>query len=143
MMWGFLSLGKNLDQERQNKTYEKEQNKKINNDENKRNPENPKSEDKTQEEMIKILVEEVKNLRSELKERNDLINQMNLDLPSKAELELTEKLNQVEQHFSTDLKVMNTNSFTNLSKKDRHINSVQEISFSIVPKQDKNSCIMF
>ena len=152
MMYGCLIFGQNLDQEKQNKTYEKEQNKKINNDENKKNPENPKAEDKNQKEMNKILVEEIKNLRSALKEKNALINQINLDLPSKAELELTEKLNQVEQHFSTDLKVMNTNSFTNLSKKDRHINSVQEISFSIVPKQDneqpdkeqnKGGCIMF
>lgn len=143
MMHACLILGRNLDQEQQNKTYKKEQNKKINNDENKKNPENPKAEDKTKEEIINILSEEVKRLRNEVKEKNNLINQINLDLPSETELELAKKLNQVEQHFSTDLKVMNTNSFTNLSKKDRHINSVQEISFSIVPKQDKNSCILF
>ena len=143
MMYGCLIFGKNLENEKQNKTYEKDQNKKINNDENKKNLENPKAEDKTKEEIIKILAGEVKRMRNEVKEKNNLINQINLDLPSETELELAKKLNQVEQHFSTDLKVMNTNSFTNLSKKDRHINSVQEISFSIVPKQDKNSCIMF
>ena len=146
MMWGFLNLGRNLDQEKQNKTYEEDQNKKINNDENKKNPESPKSEDKIQEEMIKILVEEVKNLRIELKEKNDLINQMNLNLPTQEELELDackKQLNQTKQHFSENLKLVNTNSFTQLSKKDKDIKSVQEIKFSIVPKQDKNSCILF
>ena len=114
MMYGCLIFGRNLDQEKQNKTYKKEQNKKINNDENKKNPENPKSKLEPANHVETIL--------SKIKGGNQTAGEI---------LKLVNALN---------------------DGKCRHINSVQEISFSIVPKQDneqpdkeqnKGGCIMF